>query len=131
MSFRAGRILVTAFMIEALAIGGLVLLVALLGPSDPDSSRAFAAQVGYWFGPSAGFALCIAGGWFVARGLAARQVLAGLVLGAAVAVIDVALLVAGGAAFDPVFVASNTGKLLAGTIGGWLASRGVRRAADG
>lgn len=129
MSIRVGRILAIAIVVEALAILGLVIVVALLGPSDPDSARAYAERVGYWFGPSAGFVLCIAGGWFVARRLTEGQVLNGLALGVAVAAIDIALIVAGGAAFQFVFVASNVGRVVAGTLGGWLASRGNAGAA--
>jgi hypothetical protein len=44
-------------------------------------------------------------------------------LGAMVAVIDVALLVAGGADFQPILALSNAGRLAAGSLGGWLAGR--------
>ena len=129
MSIKAGRILVVAVAVEALAIIGLVIVVALLGPLDPDAARAYAQETGYWFGPSAGFVLCIAGGWFVARRLTEGQILNGLVLGAAVAAIDVALIIASGAPFQFIFVVSNVGRIVAGTIGGWIASRGNAGAA--
>jgi len=129
MAFRLGRIIIIAIVVEALAIIGLIGIVAVFGPSDPNSAQAYAEEVGYWFGPVVGIVLCIAGGWFVARRLKQHQVLNGLVLGAIVAAIDVALLVAGGATFQLIFIASNIGKLLAGSIGGWLASRGSAGAA--
>lgn len=129
MPGRIGRILITAIAVEAIAIIGLVLVVALLGPSDPDAAQAYAEKVGYWFGPAAGFVLCVVGGWFVSRRLSERHILNGLVLGAAVAAIDIALLLVSGAAFQLIFVVSNIGRLVAGTIGGWLASRGAGGAA--
>lgn len=123
MAINLGKIITIAIAVEAIAIIGLIGIIAVLGPSDPDAAQAYAKEVGYWFGPVVGFVLCIAGGWFLSRRLKQHQVLNGLVVGAVVAVIDVALLVAGGAAFQLIFVASNIGKLFAGSFGGWLASR--------
>lgn len=117
------RYLVLAIVIEAIAVLILVLLVAMFGPSDPDAAPAFARRLGYWVGPTAGFVLCIGGGWLVARNLNSGQVTSGLILGATVAAIDVLLLVGGGAEFEPIFVFSNLGRLAAGSVGGWLAGR--------
>ena len=127
MPVRLGRLLATAIAVEVIAIIGLVAVVALLGPSDPDAAQAYAAEVGSWFGPMAGFVLCLLGGWFVARRLTERHVLQGLALGSAVAVIDIALLLLGGAAFQLIFVVSNIGRMIAGALGGWIASRGATR----
>lgn len=126
MPIKVGRILGVAVAVEVLAILVLVVLVALFGPSDPEGSRAFAERLGFWVGPIAGFVLCVAGGWLIARNLATHHVLNGLALGAVVAAIDVALLVAGGAGFQLIFAASNVGRLVAGSIGGWLAALGSR-----
>ena len=123
MPVKIGRLLFTAIADEAIAIIGLVLVVALLGPSDPDAARGYAERVGYWFGPAAGFVPCIVGGWFVARRMSDRQILNGLALDAAVAAIDIALIVVSGAALQVIFVVSSIGRMIAGTIGGWLASR--------
>lgn len=124
MAIKVGRVVITAVVVEALAIISLVGIVALLGPSDPELAPAYAQKVGYWFGPVAGFGLCLAGGWFVARYLTHHQIRNGFALGATVAAIDIALILVMGASFQVIFVASNVGRLLAGTIGGWLASLG-------
>lgn len=129
MPVRIGRILIIAIAVEAIAIIGLVVVVALLGPSDPAAAQAYAERVGYWFGPVAGLVLCIAGGWFAARRLSERHLFNGLVLGATVAAIDIALLLVSGAAFQLIFAVSNVGRLVGGTVGGWLAGRGTGGAA--
>lgn len=124
MHLRFGRILILAVAAEALAILSLVALVATLGPTDPEAAQQYAARLGRWVGPIAGFVFCVLGGWLAARGAAARLVLHGLTLGAMVAAIDVLLLLASGSAFEWLFVASNAGRLVAGSIGGFLAGRG-------
>ena len=128
MPLRIGRIIMLAVAIEALSILALVVLVALLGPSDPAAAQVYAERLGYWVGPIAGFVLCAVGGWLVARSLTAHHVLNGLVLGAVVAAIDIALLLAASAEFQPVFALSNAGRVVAGSLGGWVASRSQRGA---
>jgi apolipoprotein N-acyltransferase len=126
MRVRAGRIIGVAIATEIGAVLLLVLLVWLLGPPDPEDARAFAGRIGVWVGPLAGFCLCLLGGWWVGKSVPSAGTLNGLLVGAAAAAIDVALLIAGGAAFQAVFVASNLGRIVAGTIGGSLGSRAVR-----
>ena len=98
-------------------------LVTLFGPSGADAAQAWAERLGYWVGPISGFAHCLLGGLWVARGLHAAHVLNGLILGLVVAGIDVGILVASGAAFKSIFAVSNIGRVIAGTIGGWIARR--------
>ena len=112
-----------AIAIEAVAVLILVLIIAVFGPADPDAAQAYAERLGYWVGPIAGFSLCVGGGWLVARALTADHVKHGMLLGAMVAAIDVAILVAGGASFQPIFVVSNLGRVVAGSLGGWVAGR--------
>jgi hypothetical protein len=112
-----------AIAIEAVAVLILVVVVAVFGPSEPDAAQAYAERLGYWIGPLAGFTLCVGGGWLAARSLTADHIRRGMLLGAMVAAIDVAILVAGGAAFQAIFVVSNLGRVVAGSLGGWLASR--------
>ncbi|MBT8489082.1 MAG: hypothetical protein KJO65_09700 [Gemmatimonadetes bacterium] len=120
---RALRYVAVALTIELVAILLLVGVVAVSGPSDAEAAAALAERVGYWLGPAAGFVLCVVGGWYVARDLEAGRVRSGLVLGAAAAGIDVLILVASGAAFQWMLVVSNVGRLIAGALGGWLATR--------
>ncbi len=123
MQIRVGRILVAAIAVEVLAVLVLVVLVALAGPSEPAAAEAYAMRLGYWVGPIAGFVLCVIGGWWVARGLATAHVINGLALGIVAAAIDVAILLASGTEFQPVFAVSNIGRVVAGTSGGLLAAR--------
>ncbi len=123
MSVKVGRILIVAVAAEVAAVLILVLAVAIFGPRDPEGAAQYAQSLGMWLGPIAGFVMCVIGGWFVSKNLAEKHVLNGFVLGAAVAAIDVTILVAGGAEFQMVFVVSNIGRVVAGTLGGWLASR--------
>ena len=114
---------VLAVAIESAAVLVLVLIVALLGPADPAEAAAYAERLGYWVGPLAGFALCLGGGWLAARGLEEGHVRRGLLLGAMVAAIDVVILVASGSGFQLIFVVSNSGRLVAGALGGLVARR--------
>ena len=126
---RIGRIVVAAIATEVLAVLVLVLLVAALGPRDTAGAQAFAGRLGYWVGPIAGFGFCVLGGAWVARGLVRDHLANGLGLGLAAAALDVGILILSGAAFQPIFVASNLGRVIAGSLGGWLASRGESSAA--
>ena len=124
MKNRIVRILVTAFAVEILAVLVLVLIVAIFGPSDPAAAEAYAKDLGYWVGPIAGFVFCLLGGWWVAKGLDTPPLVNGLLLGIAVAAIDITILVLAGEAFQTVFAVSNVGRVIAGTLGGWLSARG-------
>jgi hypothetical protein len=112
-----------AVAIEALTVLALILTVAAVGPSEPAEAQAFAERIGLWLGPTAGSILCVGGGWLVARKLTEGHVLRGLILGTMVAAIDIAILVASGAAFRPLLVVSNLGRVLSGSLGGAVAAR--------
>lgn len=123
MILRAGRIVLAALATEVVAILALVALVALFGPHEKVAAQQFAERVGFWFGPTAGFVLCVAAAFWLARRLVSGQVSQGVFLGLAAAVIDIALLLLSAAPFQPVFFLSNVGRVLAGALGGWLASK--------
>lgn len=123
MKIQIGKTLVTAFVVEILAIAVLVIAVALFGPGEAEADQAWAAETGRWLGPLAGFLFCVLGGWFVARTATSDRVIHGLALGVTVALIDVALLVAGGSGFEMIFLISNVGRVVAGAFGGWLTAR--------
>ena len=129
MHLEIGRTIIAALVIEALAIALLFLLVALFGPSDGAAAQAYAERLGQWVGPVGGAGFCLLGGWWLTRSLSSGHVLNGLVLGAVVAVIDIALLVLSGAAFQIVFVVSNGARLVAAALGGWIASGALRKKA--
>jgi hypothetical protein len=130
MKFRVGRIIIAAIAAEVLGILTLVVIVALFGPRDASAAQAYAESLGFWVGPISGFVYCLLGGFWVAKGLARLHVENGFVLGVAGAAIDVALLLAAGAPFQVVYLVANVGRIVAGTIGGWLAARNQREAAN-
>jgi hypothetical protein len=124
MKIRAGRIVIAALATEVVAILALFAIVALFGPNETTAAQQFAERIGFWFGPASGFVLCIGAAFWVTKGLTSGHVYQGVLLGIAAAAIDIILLVASGASFQPVFAISNAGRVGAGAIGGWLASRG-------
>ena len=123
MNIKFGRIVVIAILAEILAVLTLVVIVTLFGPSDPAAAQAYAERNGFWVGPIAGFAFTLIGGWWIARSLANSQVLNGFALGIVVAIIDISILVLSGAEFLPILAIANIGRVIAGSLGGWLASR--------
>lgn len=120
---RGLRLIVAAVVVEFAAILALVLLVAVFGPKDSAAAQVFAARLGTWVGPIGGALFTFLAAWWLGRRDAAGGLGQGIALGALVALIDIALLVAGGAAFQWLFVASNAAKLAAGALGGGLAAR--------
>ena len=125
MPLRLGRVLVAAVIAEVVPILLLVVLVALLGPKEQAAAQAYAERLGQWVGPIAGTLMCFLAAWWATRALKARQILYGSVVGLSAALIDIAILIASGTAFRWLFVVSNFGRLLAGTLGSLMASRGL------
>jgi hypothetical protein len=123
MKISIGKIILTAVMVEVLTILALVLVVGVFGPSDPGAAEAYAERLGTFLGPTAGFLLTLAGGWWIAKRAEDSRVLNGLLVGAAVAAIDILILVLSGAGFQLLFVVSNVGRVIAGAIGGLIARR--------
>jgi hypothetical protein len=123
MRIHWARIIVAAVVAEVATIAILVLLVFVSGPSDAVAAEHYAGQLGRWVGPLGGTTLCFLGGLWVARSSSTRLPLQGLLVGVAAAAIDIALLLASGASFQLLFVASNLGRVVAGGLGGWAATR--------
>jgi hypothetical protein len=120
---RWGRIALGVLVAEAAPIAALVALVAVFGPRVQAEAELFAARLGQWVGPLGGALMCFVMAVWVARPLESRRILHGAVLGALAALIDVSLLLVSGAAFQWVFVMSNVGRIVAGTLGGVVANR--------
>ena len=123
MQLLLGRIVLAALAMEALGIMVLILLVALFGPADASAAQRFAEQLGDWVGPLSGAAFCLLGGYWVASGTRTHRVLNGLLLGSLAAAIDVGALIALGTPWRLLFVISNVGRILFGTLGGWWVSK--------
>lgn len=69
MRLRTGRIAIAAIAAELLGVLALVVLVTIFGPSGGfEAAQLFAERLGAWVGPISGFLLCLAGGYWVARG---------------------------------------------------------------
>jgi hypothetical protein len=127
MRAKIGRTVIAALAIEGLGIALLFVMVALFGPNDGVAAQAYAERLGQWVGPISGAVLCLLGGWWLTRNLPSGHLLNGLALGAVVAATDIALLVLSGAAFQILFVVSNSARLVAGALGGGLASGALRK----
>ena len=86
-------------------------------------------RLALWTGPAAGFLFCLLGAMWVLRGASAGHERNGLVLGIAVALVDLALLIASGAPFGALMIASVAGRIAGGYCGGLLAKRRAPRLA--
>ena len=128
MKLRLGRIAVAAIAAEIAGVLGLVILVAIFGPSGFKAAQPFAERLGEWVGPISGLLLCIAGGYWVARGAGPYYVGNGVAMGLAGALLDLMSAVALGASFHILLVVSNVGRVIGGYTGGFLASRAATRA---
>ncbi len=121
MRIRIGRIVILAIAMEALAIGILVALVACFGPRDRATTQAYAEHLGQFVGPIATAVLCFFGAWWLVRRMKSGQILNGFVLGATSAAVDLASLVPFGGKFQLLIAVSMAGRMIAGTLGGWVA----------
>ncbi len=124
-----GRVVLAAIVAEAVPIVLLILLVAVLGPREPAGAEKYAARLGQWVGPIGGAVMCFIAARWVARKAERLRVTHGALVGAGAALLDIALLVGSGAAFEWLFVVSNAGRVIAGAGGGLAADAWRRRGA--
>ena len=122
MRLRVGRIVMAAVAAEVLGVFALVVLVVLSCPDDQSQTQQFAERLGAWGGPLSGFLLCLLGGYWVARN-SGNPIRNGLCMGVAAALLDLAVALAIGATFAPLLFLSNAGRVIGGTVGGYIASR--------
>lgn len=130
MTLRVGRLLVATPITELLAVAGMLVpsLVQFAMLKATVTARMFEMQAtALWSAPAAGFLFCLLGGWWVARSVEVAHERNGVVLGAAVAVIDVALLVVSGAPFGALMASSFVSRIVGGYCGGMIALRRARR----
>jgi hypothetical protein len=124
MRIKWGRAIVATLAAEVLGVLALIVLVAIFGPPGFEEATPFAEQLGAYVGPISGFTLCMIGGWWTARAaLPADKIANGAAMGMIAAALDIALSFALGGHFVPLLVYSNVGRIVAGTLGGWLATR--------
>lgn len=120
------RLLIAAISAEALPIMLLIALVALLGPGNAAEDQAYAAKLGAWVGPLGGAIATFFLAIWVARPFLRGQVVYGTLLGVLVALLDAGLLMATATPFQWLFVISGVGRVVAGTIGGYVAWYGTK-----
>ncbi|HZL94802.1 MAG TPA: hypothetical protein VFB99_14195 [Vicinamibacterales bacterium] len=128
MSLRVGRLLVATPITEVFSVAGLLVpaLVGFATTRATVTARMFEMQaITQWSAPLAGFLLCVLGGWWVARCAHTAHERNGVVLGGAVAGIDLVLLVASGAPFGLLMVSSVASRIVGGYAGGVIARRRV------
>jgi hypothetical protein len=131
---RTIRLIAAAPVVELLAVAGILVpgaLVFFALDATVTARLIGMAQLALWTAPAAGFAACALGGWWVARGASAGHERNGLALGIAVALIDLALLVANGAPFGVLMVTSIVARVAGGYCGGVLAKRARYRITSG
>ena len=116
------RVVVAGAAAEVAAILALVAVVAVFGPNNATDAAAYAERLGRWVGPAGGAAFCFAGGWWVGRSSRGRPVVHGMSVGLVATSIDVAILLASGAPFEWLFLASDVGRVAAGMSGGWAST---------
>ena len=126
MSLKVGRLFIATPITELLAVVGMLVpaLAQFAMLKATVTARMFEMQATVlWSAPAAGFLFCLLGGWWVARGAGVAHERNGVVLGAAVAVVDLALLIVSGAPFGVLMVSSVVSRVAGGYCGGRIAKR--------
>lgn len=123
---RWGRIGIAVVLGEAIPIAGLFILVSLYSFFVADSvSRPpdqFARIVGSWIGPIAGAIAAFAVSNWAGKAVPHIAVRQALIIGAAIAVLDIAILVLTGRELRPLFLFSDAEKFAAALLGGLFAA---------
>jgi len=128
--FRWIRVLVAIVIAELLPILLLLAIVVVYAfvsdQTQPDSMTPdeFAPIAGNWVGPIGGFLATMFLSWWTARVITERALTHGIAVGTGTALLDLSLgLSMGGGAMAPLLILSNCGRILAGVLGGFVASR--------
>jgi hypothetical protein len=122
------RVVVAVILAELLPILLLVAIVFVYGAIRQSGSltpQEFAPRAGMWVGPIGGFLATLLFAWRTARRAPEQKIVHGTAVGVGTALLDLGLgiLLGGAGAIQPVFFLSNGGRILAGVLGGWLATR--------
>jgi len=124
--FRWLRVAIAVFSAEALPVLALVGVVVVYGFMRKENSltpEEFAPLAGNWVGPIGGFIATFSMAWWTARTAHGLQVKHGLAVGVGTALLDLSLALAmsDGATVSILLAASNTGRIIAGILGGYWA----------
>jgi hypothetical protein len=129
-NFRWLRVLAAIIVAELLPVLLLVAVVVVYGlvsdQTQPDSMTPdeFAPIAGNWVGPIGGFFATMFLSWWAARVITERKLSHGIAVGVGTAMLDLSLgLLMGGGEMLALLILSNCGRILAGFVGGVIASR--------
>jgi hypothetical protein len=116
---------IAAEVLPVLALVAVVLVYGFVRKPDSLSPEQFAPAAGAWIGPIGGFLATLAFARWAARRAPQRRMAHGTAVGVGTALLDfgTAILLTGGTAISGLLFLSNGGRIVAGAIGGWLASR--------
>lgn len=135
--FCLGRVVAAIFVAELLPILLLVAVVTVYAlvadQSQPDSlePEAFAPIAGNWVGPIGGFLATFLLSFWAARVVPDQAMVHGVAVGIGTAVLDLGLgVLIGGGVLSLLLVLSNCGRIVAGVLGGVLASRARKAVAS-
>ncbi len=117
---------ILAETLPILLLVAVVFVYSFIRHADSLSSQEFAPRAGMWVGPIGGFLAVFLFAWWVARRVASQKVVHAAAVGVGTAVLDLGLgiILGGGDSIHPMLFVSNAGRILAGVLGGWLATRG-------
>ncbi len=123
MEIKYLQLVVAALAIEIISVLVLAIMVAIFGPPVPEQAQAFAADLGYWVGPIAGFVFTFLGAYMLTKNLSRSRIPNGILLGLLVAIVDVSILLGGDRGYEIIFLVSHTGRVVAGSLGAYVAER--------
>lgn len=127
--FRLTRVLIAIVVAELLPILLLVAIVVVYAivsdQSQPESMKPdkFAPIAGNWAGPIGGFIATMCLSWWAARVVPKRAMSHGFAVGAGAAILDLGIAILIGGVISPLLVISNCGRIVAGVLGGIVASK--------
>jgi hypothetical protein len=119
---------ILAEMLSLLLLDATVVVYSVIRQTGSLSLEAFAPRAAMWVGPIGGFLATLLFAWWAARRASEQKIMHGAAVGVGTALLDFGLgiVLVGGDAIHPVFFLSNGGRIVAGVLGGWLASRRAR-----
>lgn len=116
---------VLAEIIPVLVLIFVVMLYSMVRKDDSLSPEEFAPMAGNWVGPIAGFFVTGLMGFWAGRRAVFKPLQHGMAVGIGTALLDlmIATGLTGELMLSGLLVASNTGRIVAGTLGGFLAGK--------
>lgn len=129
MRLNWGRVLLSVIIAEVLPIVVLVVIVIVYGmnrSAGSPTAEEFAPRAGNWVGPIGGFLATLVMARWCVSGANALRLAHGLAVGVGTALLDIVFgfCLGGRGAVETIFIVSNLGRVLAGFLGYWLASKG-------